>query len=114
MHTAARDTSPPRQDQTVPVIEAQNGMSSNNIPPAVSDTRKALAIAVVVSLGASFSPLAANIYYPLLPILSGVFHVSLEKINLSITVYMVSKHKRRAIKELADVDGRSSRLLHPF
>ncbi len=41
-------------------------------------------------MGAFFSPLSANIYYPIFNILAQDFHVSNTLINLTVTVYMVS------------------------
>ncbi len=46
-------------------------------------------IVSVASLAALFSPLSANIYYPALNTLSEDLHVSLSKINLTITTYLV-------------------------
>ena len=46
-------------------------------------------IVLLASLAALFSPLSANIYYPALNTLSEDLHVSLSKINLTITSYLV-------------------------
>lgn len=43
----------------------------------------------VVAIAGLFSPLPANIYFPAIPTLTGVFHESTSKLNLTITVYLV-------------------------
>lgn len=35
------------------------------------------------------SPLTANIYFPAIPTMANAFHVSIEAINITVTVYMV-------------------------
>lgn len=37
----------------------------------------------------SSSPLTANIYFPAIPTIANAFHESIEKINLTVTVYMI-------------------------
>lgn len=44
----------------------------------------------MASGAAFFSPLAANIYYPVFNVLATDFHVSNTLINLTVTTYMVS------------------------
>ena len=44
----------------------------------------------MASGAAFFSPLAANIYYPVFNVLAKDFHVSNTLINLTVTTYMVS------------------------
>lgn len=39
----------------------------------------------------SRSPLTANIYFPAIPVISREFHKSIELINLTVTVYMVTQ-----------------------
>ncbi|WWD16590.1 hypothetical protein CI109_101018 [Kwoniella shandongensis] len=41
------------------------------------------------ALGAIFSPISTNIYVPAIPTLAAAFKVSTEKINLSVTLYLV-------------------------
>lgn len=47
-------------------------------------------IVLTASLGAFFSPMTTNIYFPALNDISSDLHVSINKVNLSITTYMVS------------------------
>src|ERR1700712_5598476 len=46
-------------------------------------------ITVIMGLAMFFSPMTANIYFPAIPSLSQAMHVSLQKINLTITAYIV-------------------------
>lgn len=55
----------------------------------LSETRKKWVI-TIASLVTFVSPVSANIYYPALSSLSHDLHVTLENINLTITVFMVS------------------------
>ena len=58
-------------------------------PFSVFSIREKRFIVIIASLAALFSPLSANIYYPALNTLSTDLHVSLSKINLTITTYLV-------------------------
>ncbi|EIM79911.1 MFS general substrate transporter [Stereum hirsutum FP-91666 SS1] len=46
-------------------------------------------IVAICGFAGTFSPLTSNIYFPALPTLASQFNVSVELINLTITVYMV-------------------------
>lgn len=46
-------------------------------------------IVVTASIAALFSPLAAMVYMPAIPVIAADFHKSVELINLTVTVYMV-------------------------
>ena len=48
-------------------------------------------IVALVSYGSLFSPLTTNIYLVAIPTLSSAFHTSIERINLSVTVYMIAQ-----------------------
>ncbi|KAF8207964.1 MFS general substrate transporter [Mycena galopus ATCC 62051] len=47
------------------------------------------AIVVLIAFGGLFSPLASNIYFPVIPTLSQVFNKPIELINLTVTMFMV-------------------------
>ncbi len=75
-------------------------------------------IVMLASLAALFSPLSANIYYPALNTLSEDLHVSLSKINLTITTYLVwqlNKYVATSAHRITDL-SRASTGLHwqPF
>ncbi len=55
----------------------------------VFDKRQKQFIIFMASLGAFFSPLSGNIYYPALNSMAASVHVSGSLINLTITSYMV-------------------------
>ncbi|KAL1682314.1 major facilitator superfamily domain-containing protein [Schizophyllum commune] len=46
-------------------------------------------IVFVVAIAGLFSPLPANIYFPAIPTLTGVFHKSTSSLNLTVTVYLI-------------------------
>ena len=74
----------PPSEKTKPVTPADKSYSS------FSYGQKIL-ITIMASWAAFFSPLSANIYYPIFNILADDFKVSNTLINLTVTVYMVSK-----------------------
>ncbi|KAL8832096.1 MAG: hypothetical protein Q9191_000475 [Dirinaria sp. TL-2023a] len=66
-------------------------------PFSIFSARESNFIVAIASLAALFSPLTANIYYPALNTLSTDLHVSLSKINLTITTYLVRRSKTTLI-----------------
>ncbi|KAF7357983.1 MFS domain-containing protein [Mycena venus] len=46
-------------------------------------------IVALIGFGGLFSPLSSNIYFPVIPTLSEVFHKPIELINLTVTMYIV-------------------------
>ncbi|KAL9136203.1 MAG: hypothetical protein Q9175_002592 [Cornicularia normoerica] len=72
--------------------EAQEADSAANDPPVLYTTftkaHKHL-ITVILTSTMLASPLTATIYLPLLPLLATHFHVSIQAINLTITLYIV-------------------------
>ena len=54
--------------------------------------KQKLFIVTMASLGAFFSPLSGNIYYPALNSMATSIHVSGSLINLTITSYMVHEY----------------------
>ncbi|KAL8951377.1 MAG: hypothetical protein Q9222_002655 [Ikaeria aurantiellina] len=64
-------------------------------------------IVFLVALAGFFSPLSANIYFPALNYLAKDLHVSLELMNITITVYLVCQGiVPSLIGDLADTVGR--------
>lgn len=63
--------------------------SREEAPYTAFTTRQKRVIIFMASLGAFFSPLAGNIYYPALNTLASDLHVSKTLINLTLTSYMV-------------------------
>ena len=77
-------TDEPPSERPKPVAPADKNY------PSFSHAQK-LFIVLMASGAAFFSSLSANIYYPMFNILAHDFHVSNTLINLTVTVYMVSK-----------------------
>lgn len=62
-------------------------------PPhtVLTERKKIMTIAIAAIVG-FLAPVSANIYYPAIDQLSDDLHVSVSKINLTITTYMVRFH----------------------
>ncbi|KAJ7643818.1 major facilitator superfamily domain-containing protein [Roridomyces roridus] len=58
-------------------------------PFSIYTSREKWLIVSLVALGALFSPLSANIYFPAIPTIAAAFHKSIELINLTVTINMV-------------------------
>lgn len=64
-------------------------------------------IVFIVTFAAAFSPLSSFIFFPAVHALSQNLHVSVEKVNLTITSYMIVSGIAPAILgDLADMSGR--------
>ena len=64
-------------------------------------------IVFIITFAATFSPLSSFIFFPAIKALSQDLHVSIEKINLTITSYMmVSGIAPAVLGDLADMSGR--------
>jgi hypothetical protein len=64
-------------------------------------------ITLIMGLAMFFSPFTANIYFPAIPTLATAFSVSLQKINVTITAYIVLQGVTTlSIGDLADKMGR--------
>ncbi|EJT98759.1 MFS general substrate transporter [Dacryopinax primogenitus] len=46
-------------------------------------------IVALTSLAAMFSPLSSNVYFPAIPVIATAFSTSIERINITVTVYML-------------------------
>jgi multidrug resistance protein len=72
-------------------------------------------IVFMASFAGFFSPLSANIYFPVLPTLAQALHVSDAKINLTLTSYMIFQGLAPTIfGDLADMAGRRPAYLIGF
>ncbi|KAF7334766.1 MFS domain-containing protein [Mycena sanguinolenta] len=58
-------------------------------PHSIYTSTEKWAIVALIGFGGLFSPLSSNIYFPVIPTLSEVFHKSIELINLTVTMYIV-------------------------
>ncbi|KAJ7121965.1 major facilitator superfamily domain-containing protein [Mycena crocata] len=63
--------------------------AADNEPYSIYTSREKWFIVALIAFGGLFSPLSSNIYFPVIPTLSEVFHKSIELINLTVTMYIV-------------------------
>ena len=77
-----------------PAAEASVASTTNSLREVytILDKKQKLFIVTMASLGAFFSPLSGNIYYPALNSMATSVHVSESLINLTITSYMVQEY----------------------
>lgn len=87
----AIDAEPPSERQTV--AGAKYSMFT---------TFEKRSIVLAAAVGAFFSPLSAQIYYPALDALSRDLHVSVTEVNLTVTTYMVSKQDRSFVRSFGN------------
>ena len=69
--------------------QEQEGQQPQEPPFSILSPSEKRFVVVIASLAALFSPLSANIYFPALNTLSEDLHESVDKINLTITTYLV-------------------------
>lgn len=102
------DQEPP-SEEPVTSPSPDGDPSQDEVPPPYSSFtlwEKRL-IVLGASLGAFFSPLTAQIYFPALNVVADAFHVSTSKINLTVTTYMIFQGiTPMFIGGLADTAGR--------
>ena len=86
---ASTSNTPPiaRQSEISPKLETN--ATTMSIPYTAFSPRHKRLITVILTLTMLASPLTATIYLPLLPLLANRFRVSLQAINLTITLYIV-------------------------
>ena len=91
----------------------ENSMTEDKVsqpPPPVyshfTKMQKRLTI-FLIALAASFSPMSSFIFFPAVNALSASLHVSVEKVDLTITSYMIVAGVTPAVMgDLADMTGR--------
>ncbi|CAL8582713.1 hypothetical protein XPA_008361 [Xanthoria parietina] len=80
-------------DLLPPEVGQSKGTHTDPLPPSSPYTlftpshRRLIVVILILTMLAS--PLTATIYLPLLPLLAAHFHVSLQAINLTLTLYIV-------------------------
>jgi len=90
-----------------PLIQPQQEDSSIPIPYSIFTKAQKRLIVSLVAFSAMFSTLSSFIYYPAINSLSRDLNVSIEKINLTITSYMLVSGLAPAILgDLTDMTGR--------
>ncbi|KAJ7762584.1 MFS general substrate transporter [Mycena metata] len=69
--------------------QTETSEESEPEPHSIYTAREKWCIVALIAFGGLFSPLSSNIYFPVIPTLSEVFHKSIELINLTVTMYIV-------------------------
>src|SRR5438046_977913 len=89
-------------------ITKQDVHSDSPSVPFTIFTRPQKALLVcIVSIAATFSGFASNIYFPAIPQVASDLNVTVELVNLSVTVYMIFQGLSPTFwGELSDVYGR--------
>ncbi|KAF4958543.1 hypothetical protein FSARC_10995 [Fusarium sarcochroum] len=76
-------------------------------PYSIFDKRQKSLIVLIVSVAATFSGFASNIYFPALPTIAHDFDTSIELINLTVTSYLIFQGLAPSFwGPLSDVKGR--------
>ncbi|RYP91066.1 hypothetical protein DL770_002811 [Monosporascus sp. CRB-9-2] len=88
-------------------LSERSGSDNDNPDYSVFTTWEKRGIVLGAALGAFFSPLSAQIYFPALPAVASDLDVSISEINLTITTYMIFQGiTPMVIGSLADSAGR--------
>ncbi|KAK0216792.1 MFS general substrate transporter [Armillaria fumosa] len=80
------------EDPTIEASESNSTIGMTTVPNAVPipyTPRNIWFIVSLVSLAGLASPFPSTIYYPALPVLTQVFHETTERLNLTLTMFMV-------------------------
>ncbi|KAI9728848.1 MAG: hypothetical protein M1834_007235 [Cirrosporium novae-zelandiae] len=103
----ALDSNPPNP------IEPEPPSVATEPPYHVLTHRGKLLLVLLVSLGATFSPLSSNIYFPTLDLIADTLNISNEAVASTITIYMVAQGLAPSVwGPLADCLGRRQILIY--
>ncbi|KAI4528963.1 MFS general substrate transporter [Schizophyllum commune Loenen D] len=86
MSTAHSDTTIAEKPDDEPQAQGDAGSEE---PFSIYTKHEKWIIVALISMGATFSPLSANLYLPAIPTIADAFGKSIELINLTVTIYMV-------------------------
>ncbi|KIO08639.1 hypothetical protein M404DRAFT_997569 [Pisolithus tinctorius Marx 270] len=78
-----------KQDDVEKVLPSSSSNGTAERPYSIYTPAERWFIVATASVAALFSPLAAMVYMPAIPVIATDFHQSVELINLTVTVYMV-------------------------
>ena len=100
---SSRD-SPPQDKETI----TENSIPQPGPPPYSQFSRSEKQLIVcLITFAATFSPISSFIFFPAIDAISTSLHVSVEKINLTVTSYLIVTGVALAIiGDLADMTGR--------
>ncbi|KAL1760967.1 major facilitator superfamily domain-containing protein [Schizophyllum commune] len=86
MSTAHSDVTIAEKPDDEPQLQGDAGSEE---PFSIYTKHEKWIIVALISMGATFSPLSANLYLPAIPTIADAFGKSIELINLTVTIYMV-------------------------
>ncbi|KAL1743184.1 major facilitator superfamily domain-containing protein [Schizophyllum fasciatum] len=87
--TTPDDRPSPQATAVAPATAEAGKPPTDEEKPSRYTRKETWFIVFVVAIAGLFSPLPANIYFPAIPTLTGVFHKSTSDLNLTVTVYLV-------------------------
>jgi uncharacterized membrane protein len=95
-----------QQQQDAQEADAKETQPSQNVSPkdfSVFTTNEKRAIVLMGSLAGFFSPLSSSIYFPALDTIASSLKVSITKINLTVTTYLVHIIKKEVLSQITNV-----------
>ncbi|KAH6964868.1 major facilitator superfamily domain-containing protein [Fusarium venenatum] len=101
--------STPKPDElpVAPKPPVDSSSSTSEEPYSIFDKRQIALIVTLVSVAATFSGFASNIYFPALPTIAHDLDVSIELINLTVTSYLIFQGLAPSLwGSISDVKGR--------
>ncbi|PBP17372.1 hypothetical protein BUE80_DR011850 [Diplocarpon rosae] len=97
------------------IVERSTPASEPVIPYSIFTGPQKFLIITLVSIAATFSGFAGNIYFPAIPLLSAALDVTTELINLTVTSYMVMQGLSPSVwGAVSDVYGRRITYIFTF
>ncbi|KAF3217601.1 hypothetical protein TWF106_007907 [Orbilia oligospora] len=93
---------------SAPIASANDDSILSTEPPySIFDHRQRALIIFIISIAATFSGFASNIYFPALPTIAHDLNVSIELINLTVTSYLIFQGLAPSLwGPISDVKGR--------
>ncbi|KAG8960376.1 hypothetical protein FRC05_006960 [Tulasnella sp. 425] len=108
--TASEELPPPHErprDVQSPAEQVVTESAKAEPPFSAFSNSEKWALICIASFTSLFSPLSANIYFPVIPILADDFDVSVSLMNLTVTVYLIFQGLSPMLwGPLADLKGR--------
>lgn len=99
------DSSPPASNPSD--LAKENVPSASPEPYSVFTKKEKYTAVVLITFTAIFSPLSSFVFFPAINALSEALNVSVEKINLTVTSYMIVAGVAPAfVGDMADMTGR--------
>ncbi|CAK5278931.1 unnamed protein product [Mycena citricolor] len=73
----------------LPLTDEISGTGEQSVPYSIYTAREKWIIVFLIAFGGLFSPLSANIYFPVIPTIALAFRKTTELINLTVTTYII-------------------------